>query len=89
MFNQGTRKIIYNTFMYIKVRVVASARKEEVAEESADHFLIKVKEPAKQNLANVRIRQIIASRFNVSVLKVRIINGHHSPSKLLVVDTEE
>ncbi len=75
--------------MYIKVRVVASARKEEITEESVDHFLIKVKEPAKQNLANTRVRQIIASRFNVPIPKVRVINGHHSPSKLLVVDTEE
>ena len=75
--------------MYIKVRVIAGAPKEEIIEESADHFKIKVKEPAKQNLANARIRQIIASRFHVSLPKVRIVNGHHSPSKLLIVDSEE
>jgi len=72
--------------MYIKVKVNTSSKREVIEEERPDHFTIGVKEPAKQNLANTRVRQIIADKFKVLISSVRIINGHHSPSKLIVVD---
>ncbi len=75
--------------MYVKVRVKAAARHEEVVEESRDHFFISVKEAAKQNKANTRVLELIALHFPLPVKKVRIINGHHSTSKLLSVDVEE
>jgi uncharacterized protein YggU (UPF0235/DUF167 family) len=48
-----------------------------------------VREKAERNLANKRVLEIIAEAFNVSVKKVRIINGHQSPSKILAVDFPE
>ena len=72
--------------MYIKVRVIAGAKKEIITEESADHFKISVKEPAERNLANSRILEIFRAKFPGK--NVQIINGHHSPSKLLVVDDD-
>ena len=72
--------------MYVKVRVVAGAKREAVTEKSPDHFDIAVKEPAEANLANRRVIALIAARFNVPVGKVRIVSGHHSPSKILSVD---
>jgi uncharacterized protein (TIGR00251 family) len=70
--------------MYIKVRVKAGARKEEVIKEKDDHFIISIKEPAERNQANRRIIEIIKGLFPGTI--VRIINGHQSPSKLLAVD---
>ena len=70
--------------MYIKVRVIADARSEKVVRESDDHFVISVKEKARANLANGRILRIISDIYKNK--KVRIISGHHSPSKLLSVD---
>ncbi|HEY4510909.1 MAG TPA: DUF167 family protein [Candidatus Paceibacterota bacterium] len=74
--------------MYIKVSVHAGAKKEVFEKVSETHFKISVKEPAKQNLANGRVRALVARHFKVPVAKVRIINGHHSPSKLLSVSVE-
>ena len=72
------------TYMYIKVRVITEAKREEVIQESADHFKISIKEPAERNMANARILEII--RANYPSKQVKIISGHHSPSKLLTVD---
>ena len=74
--------------MYVKVRVIPGAKKEWVKEESAAHFLISVKEPASRNLANGRVRELIASHFHSPLGKVRIISGHRSPSKVFSIDNE-
>lgn len=73
--------------MYIKVRVKAGQRREEVIKEKDDHFTISVKEKAERNQANKRIVEIITNLFPRKI--VRIINGHQSPSKLIAVDSKE
>lgn len=80
--------------MYIHVKVTAGAKKESFSPrpsragqaEEADHFIISVKEKAEHNMANSRVLALLASHFKVPVNKVRIINGHKHPSKLLVID---
>ena len=72
--------------MYIKVRVLAGAKKEEVKKKNEDTYLISVKEPAERNLANKRVCEIVASIYKVSTKQIRIINGHQSPSKILSVN---
>ncbi len=69
--------------MYIKVMVIAGAKSEKVEKKSDDHFVISIKEKAKNNLANRRVLEIISDIYKTK--KVRIISGHHSPSKLLSV----
>lgn len=71
--------------IYIHVKVIAGARKEAFRQKFADHFEISVKEKAEKNMANKRILELVAEHFRVPVNKVRIVNGHRSPSKLLVV----
>ncbi|MBP6858460.1 MAG: DUF167 domain-containing protein [Candidatus Pacebacteria bacterium] len=71
--------------MYIKVRAKTGQRKEEIITESADHFVISVKEKAERNMANKRILEIVRSLFPGK--SVRIINGHQSPGKLIAVDS--
>ena len=72
--------------MYIKVKVQAGAKRESITKKSKDSYLVSVKELAERNLANTRVREIMASQFNVSVKNVRIINGHQSPSKMLSIN---
>jgi uncharacterized protein YggU (UPF0235/DUF167 family) len=48
-----------------------------------------VREKAKQNMANKRILEIVAREYKINPAQVRIISGHHSPSKLLSVDVEK
>ena len=71
---------------YIHVKVSAGAGKESFIEKNKDHFEISVREKAERNMANTRVLELIAEYFKVPVSKVRIINGHHHPSKLLVVE---
>ena len=72
--------------MYIHVKIMAGAGKESFIKKSDDHFEISVKEKARRNMANARVLELVAEHFRVSILKVRIVNGHRHPSKLLVVD---
>ncbi|MEK7127964.1 MAG: DUF167 domain-containing protein [Patescibacteria group bacterium] len=71
---------------YIHVKVIAGAGKESWKEKSPDHFEISVKEKAERNMANARVLELVASHFKVPVKKVRIVNGHRHPSKLIVVE---
>lgn len=74
--------------MYIKVKVLPGAKKEYFEKESEDHFEVAVKEKAQRNMANKRVVELIAKHFKVPTSHVRIISGHHSPSKILSVDIE-
>lgn len=72
---------------YVKAIVIAGAKKESLIKKSKDHFEISVKEKAEKNMANKKVIELLADYFNVSKGKIRIVNGHHHPHKLLVVDT--
>ena len=71
---------------YIHVKVSAGAGKELFKKKNEDHFEISVKEKAERNMANTKIVELLAEHFKISISKVRIINGHKHPSKLLIVE---
>ena len=71
--------------MYVKVRVIAGAKKELVQEVSAGHFKISVREPAERNMANRRIVELVAAHYKRAAKQVRIISGHTSQSKILSI----
>lgn len=71
---------------YIHVKVIVGARRESFIKKSVDHFEIYVKEKAERNMANICVLKLVASHFEIPINKVRIINGHRHPSKLLVVE---
>lgn len=68
------------------MKVTAGARTESFKAKSEDHFEISVKEKALRNMANVRVLELLAKHFKVSIKKIRIINGHRHPSKLLIIE---
>jgi uncharacterized protein YggU (UPF0235/DUF167 family) len=72
--------------MYIKVKVTAGAKKENIEKVSDDHYKISVKQRAERNMANNRVIEILADVFSINIKQVRIINGHHSPSKMFSID---
>lgn len=71
---------------YIHIKVTAGARKESWKQKSEDHFEVSVKEKAERNMANTRVLELVAEHFKVPVKNVRIVNGHHHPSKLIVLE---
>jgi len=70
---------------YIHVKVSAGVKKESFVKKSEDSFEVSVKEKAQRNEANTRVLKLVAEYFKVPVTRVRIVNGHRHPSKLLVV----
>jgi uncharacterized protein YggU (UPF0235/DUF167 family) len=71
--------------MYISVRVVAGAKREEIVELPKGRLKISVKQPAKQNLANKRVRELVALHLKLPLSKVKLLSGHTSPSKIFSV----
>ena len=76
--------------MYIKVRVYPGMKKELVRKIATDSFEIITKAPAERNQANVRVRELMAMQYEVPISAVRLVTGHHSPSKILeVISTDK
>jgi uncharacterized protein YggU (UPF0235/DUF167 family) len=69
--------------MYLKVKVITKARTEKIEEDSKGGLKIWVKQAAENNAANKRVLELVRERFPRYNKSVRIINGHHHPSKLL------
>jgi len=69
--------------MYIKVRVITDAPKEVIQKVEDDLIEMYIREPAERNLANKKVLEIIRGMY--PNMPVRMINGHHSPSKLILV----
>ncbi len=72
--------------MYIKVRVITGAKKESLMVESSDHYKISVKEKPERNLANKRVLELVRQHLALEHGNIRIISGHHSPSKIISVE---
>lgn len=70
--------------MYIHIKVKTKQKEEYIKEVKENHFEISLREKPEKNLANRRILEILKSHFGTQ--KVKIINGHRSPSKLISVD---
>jgi len=72
--------------MYIKVYVNAGAKRELVKEEKPDEYLVAVNVPAERGLANARALQLLCAHFGVSKRVIKIVSGHHSPHKIVLVE---
>lgn len=72
--------------MYLRVHVVPASKRESVQEGKDGALSISVKEPAEGNQANKRVRELVALKFLLPLSAVRILSGHHSPTKLLTID---
>ncbi len=72
--------------MYIRVTVEPGAKEEDLHVLTPDNFAIKVRAKAEMNMANNRLREMLARHFKLPVGKVRIISGHHHPHKIVNID---
>ena len=71
--------------MYVKVRVIAGAKKEVLEKRKKDLLRVAGREPAERNLANGRVVELVAAHYRMPKNKVRIISGHRSQSKILAI----
>lgn len=70
--------------MYIHIRIKTKQKTESITKLSDTKFEVSVKEEAKQNHANTRMIELVKEYFKTN--KVKIVSGHHSPSKLLSIE---
>lgn len=70
--------------MYLKIKVIPDAKEEKIEQLKDDEYRVWVKVPAENNLANSRILEIFREKF--PAVPVRIISGHHSPSKIISIN---
>lgn len=68
--------------MYVRVSVTPGARKERVTKNSDTECTISVREPAERNLANMRVRHVLAEMYGVRLSDVHLVSGHRSPRKI-------
>lgn len=71
--------------MYVRVAVYPGNKHESVKVLGEHRFEIKVKEPAERNLANVRIKELLALEYKVEVKAVRLVSGHQNSRKIFAV----
>ncbi|MEI6659953.1 MAG: DUF167 domain-containing protein [bacterium] len=72
--------------MYIRVNAIAGAKKESIEKVGENCYDISVREPAERNLANARIRTLLARELSFPEKFVRLISGHQSPHKIFSID---
>ena len=71
--------------MLMKVKVKAGAGREVVEEKDPITLHVSVKENAKGNYANFRVRQIISEHYKIPLERVRMIKGFQIPSKMFEI----
>lgn len=69
--------------MLIHVKIIVDSKEDKIVQKNETSFTVHVKEPAEDNRANKRMIELVADRFGIVRSKVRIITGHHHPSKIL------
>lgn len=70
--------------MYLKIKAIPGSKEEKVEQLKEDEYRIWVKVPAENNAANGRVLELIRQIFPGT--SVRLVSGHHSPSKIFSVN---
>ena len=69
--------------MFIKIKVKTGSRTEKVEKKADDLYFVSVKEEAERNMANRRVLRIMREMFPGK--SVKLVKGHQSPAKIMVV----
>jgi uncharacterized protein len=71
--------------MLIHIKIKTDSKEDKIVQKNETSFIVHVKEPAEDNRANRKMIEIVANKFGIIKSKVRIITGHHHPSKILEI----
>ena len=72
--------------MFVKVHTVPDSRKEKFTQDDELKFTIAVREKAQRNMANDRVRELLALHYKKPVASVRLVTGHRSPAKIYSIE---
>ena len=71
-----------NAKIFLRVKVFPKAKEEKLVEKGDDRFDIHTRAPASDNRANAAVVETLAQFLGVSENKLRLVSGHHKPSKI-------
>jgi uncharacterized protein YggU (UPF0235/DUF167 family) len=71
--------------MLIHIKIHPESKEDSVEMKSEYSLIVKVREKAEKNAANIKMRSLLAGHFAVDLGKVKIITGHHAPSKIIEI----
>jgi len=71
--------------MLIKVKVFPRTKKEKIVKKEKDSFEVFVREKPEKGLANQRVKEILASYFNLSENRLKLIKGGKSKNKIFEI----
>lgn len=74
--------------MYVRVAVYPASKRESFTEQGPHRYEIKVKEPAERNLANKRVKEMLAAHYKTTEKEVRLVSGHQNSRKIFAVPDE-
>ena len=69
--------------MLIHVKIHPDSKENKIVKKNDTSFIVYVKEPAEDNRANKKMIEIISEEFGIIKSKVKIVTGHHQPSKII------
>lgn len=69
--------------MFITVKAVTNAAKNQVIQKSKGNYIVKVTATAERGKANKKMIQLLAGYFGVSKLNVSIVKGKYSSKKII------
>jgi uncharacterized protein YggU (UPF0235/DUF167 family) len=71
--------------MLLHIKVKTGWKKDAVTKKNDTSYIVSVKEEAKENRANKKMLELMAETLGGPVAAIRLITGHHMPSKIIEV----
>ena len=69
---------------YIKVKVHAGEKKNQLVQKASDSFEVWVKAPAQEGRANEAVRTLLAQALGVAENQLSLVKGATSPAKIFL-----
>lgn len=69
--------------IFVKAKPLSKTGKVEKIDET--HFVVSIKEPAREGKANRAIVKALAAHFTVAPSRVRFVSGVHSKNKIVEI----
>lgn len=71
--------------MKISVKVKPRSKENNVEKIGDNDYVVKVKDPAKENKANFAVMEVLSSYFNVPFSAIRLVSGRTSKQKVFEI----
>ena len=70
----------------IAIKIIPSAKKEELIKEGENHYKIKVRAQAVEGRANEAMIKLLAEYFDVSKSQIKIVQGEFARNKIVEIE---